>query len=239
MPVVCLRVRWGWAAMPVVCLRVRWGWARRSPRPCGGGRGVFAAAAFGLASLRGLWLPRGPEGTHRGPSSARATRLRGIDCPGVCSGPAGGPRYIPSDRPPLPTAGRWHRPSQTPQRPAPKLRGQGACQEVPCTDSGTRYLPRGGVRGRRNGHRYGGTAAYGRWSEGMSGAPPAGPEQTPGCPTSGTRAARAEDGVPGVPSDPPPTRPRRTGDQPTATRTGHPHPDNGNARPLPLPRRPA
>ncbi|BCK69418.1 hypothetical protein Srufu_033710 [Streptomyces libani subsp. rufus] len=83
------------------------------------------------------------------------------------------------------------------------------------------------MRGRRNGHRYGGTAAYGRWSEGMSGAPPAGPEQTPGCPTSGTRAARAEDGVPGVPSDPPPTRRRRT-----AQATGNPH------RPKPTGNRP-
>ncbi|GAA5611496.1 hypothetical protein Spla01_02649 [Streptomyces platensis] len=202
-----------------LCLRVCCGWARRSPRPCGGGPWRFRCGGVVACALRVAWLPRGSEGTHRGPSSARATRLRAFDCPGVCSGPAGGPRYIPSDRPPLPTAARWHRPSQTPRWPAPGLRGPDVRQEMP--------LPC------RNGHRYGGSAAYGRWSEGMSGAPPAGLERTPGCLTSGTRAARAEDGVPGVPSDPPPTRRRRTGANPHVFRFGMACPDQGVGSPQP------
>ncbi|GES32057.1 hypothetical protein San01_45440 [Streptomyces angustmyceticus] len=45
------------------------------------------------------------------------------------------------------------------------------------------HRPRVGAKGpsrSRDRDRYGGTAADARWSEGMSGAPPAGPERTPG-----------------------------------------------------------
>ncbi len=187
------------------------GWARSSPRPCfvAVRRLVRRRCGWRRCGWRRCGLC-GCRGGRRGRTGTRPRRgRRGYErlsapafAPVLRAGPGTSPPTVPRCR--LPDGGTA---PYSPARPAPKLRGvagPGACQGVP--------LPC------RNGDPYGGSAAYGRWSEGMSGAPPAGLEQTPGCLTSGTRAARAEDGVPGVPSDPPPTRRRRTANSHRQTR---------------------